>query len=402
MDFDLLRSLNLNLGSLQIGFLVSCFLFGSLSVQALIYNRKFAPKDARWLKFLVLAIWLLELGELGCIAHGLYYITITKSGQFLALLHPPRTIGASFLIGSLTGPLIEAFYVSRLLRFSGRLPVALVGWALALARCAGWVFLGTRVLLSTSLSAFVNEFGWLLAMLLGVSAVIDLTISVWIAYFLAQQRSRAQSSTNESARQLLDRVILWTLQTGVITSLSFLVTLVCYLVLGDYLIWLAVLAMLTKGAFAIAISLELYLSPSVSSNCFLASLNARSSTKFQRRGDGPRPAHARGGSRATRTGGASASLHNTAHSLVNGIIDLYQLSSHAEQEQQRQDSEHPTLLVGDRPYGHALADTADRSTSRASFTGAGGDIYDRSAFSPDGTVVSVATAQSRRSGYWAL
>ncbi|KAJ6597273.1 hypothetical protein DFH09DRAFT_115306 [Mycena vulgaris] len=301
MDFPL----NPNLGALKIGFLASGFFFGVLTVQALIYNRKFAT-DHWALKLLVASIWLLELGQFGCVAHAIYIITITESGNLLALLSPPRTIGVSFLLGSAVGPLVEAFYVSRLLRFSGKVYPAILGWILAFLRFGGWVFLAVHVITMTSIAQFVDDFGWLFAMLLGLSATIDLTISAWIAYFLARRRSRS-TLQSESARQLLDRVILWTLQTGVITSLAFLVTLICYLLLGQYLIWLAVLAVLTK----------------VSSNCFLASLNARASTRTRARtGDGSGFEH----QSRPRWSQNHGSQHHAGQSVVGNIIDMYQSS----------------------------------------------------------------------------
>jgi len=348
MGFPL--NVNLQVGSLQIGFLTSGFLFGALTVQALIYNRKFR-RDHWTLKLLVAVIWFFELGQLCCVAHAIYIVTITQSGNLLALLVPPRTIGASFLLGCTVGPLVEAFYVSRLLRFSGKLYVALVGWSLALARFGGWVFLAVRVILTKSLSEFVDDYGWLFASLLGLSGIIDLSISTWIAYFLARRRSRTRTTAqNESTRQLLDRVILWTLQTGVITSLSFLITLVCYLLLGEYLVWLAVLAILTK----------------VSSNCFLASLNARSSTLIHsRNSDSGDHSH-------SRTNG-STSLHNTVHSIVGNIIEMYGVSSDAESSSHFQWIHQTRVSLGN----------------------------ERSTFSPDGTASSVASSR-RSSGYWAL
>lgn len=133
-------------------------------------------------------------------------MTISESGNLLAVLSPPKTIGTSFLLGSTVGPLVEvkfnsptryirlqetqAFYVSRLLRFSGKVYPAVVGWILAFLRFGGWVFLAVHVITMTSLSQFENDFGWLFSLLLGLSAVIDLTISAWIAYFLARRRSR--------------------------------------------------------------------------------------------------------------------------------------------------------------------------------------------------------------------
>ncbi|KAJ6453458.1 hypothetical protein C8R47DRAFT_1229004 [Mycena vitilis] len=285
--------LNPNLGALEIGFLASGFLFGVLTVQVLIYNRKFG-KDHWALKLLVSVIWFLELGQLGCVAHAAYTMTITESGNLLSLLTPPKTIGASFLLGSTVGPLVEAFYVSRLLRFSGKVYPAIMGWILAFLRFGGWVFLAFHVITMRSLARFVDDFGWLFAMLLGLSAVVDLTISAWIA---------------ESARQLLDRVILWTLQTGVITSLSFLVTLICYLILGQYLIWMAVLAILTK----------------VSSNCFLASLNARASART--RGKSNNAVERRSQPRWSQN--LNSFNHPTQSALaVDNIIDLYRSEDH--------------------------------------------------------------------------
>ncbi|KAJ7096477.1 hypothetical protein C8R43DRAFT_263548 [Mycena crocata] len=367
MDFPL----NPNLGALEIGFLASGFFFGVLTVQALIYNRKFA-KDHWSLKLLVAVIWFFELGQLGCVAHAHYIMTITDSGNPLAILSPPKTIGVSFLLGSAVGPLVEAFYVSRLLRFSGKVYPAVVGWILAFLRFGAWVFLAVRVILMANLHEFVDDYGWLFAMLLGLSAVIDLTISAWIAYFLARRRSR-NSLHNESARQLLDRVILWTLQTGVITSLSFLITLICYLLLGQYLIWLAVLAILTK----------------VSSNCFLASLNARASTRLRGRsnsagpGQGnnshPQPRWSQNHGMSVRSNSSVTHQRNLTrhqqtnggHSIVGNIIDLY----------------------------HDDLDEVEEA-SHFHTTHNGGSLgNDRSAFSPDGTMIS---ATSTRSGYWAL
>jgi hypothetical protein len=341
MDFPL----NPNLGALQIGFLASGFFFGVLTVQALIYNRKFAT-DHWTLKLLVAVIWFFELGQLGCVAHASYHMTITESGNLLAILRPPKTIGVSFLLGSTVGPLVESFYVSRLLRFSGKVYPAVLGWILALLRFGGWVFLAFHVITMQSLGEFVDDFGWLFAMLLGLSAVIDLSISAWIAYFLARRRSRS-TLQSESARQLLDRVILWTLQTGVITSLAFLVTLICYLLLGQYLIWMAVLAILTK----------------VSSNCFLASLNARASTRVPGRNNGSGLERSQ-----PRWPQNPGSRHHPGQSEVGNIIDMYQSWDH--------ESHFQTIHRSAGSFGN-----------------------DRSAFSPDGTVISAA---STRSGYWAL
>ncbi|KAJ7188287.1 hypothetical protein C8R46DRAFT_1205463 [Mycena filopes] len=351
MDFPL----NPNLGSLEIGFLASGFLFGVLTVQALIYNRKFS-KDHWALKLLVAVIWFFELGQLGCVAHASYTMTITHSGNPLYILRPPQTIGFSFLVGSAVGPLVEvpslsncfirtltnepwqAFYVSRLLRFSGKIYPALVGWVLAFLRFGGWVFLAVHVILMKSLSQWVDDFGWFFAMLLwnqrghrphdrGVDSILF--------------GPKTPENSGHGAKR--KRATAFGSSHPVDPSNG------CnnkYLILGEYLIWMAVLAILTK----------------VSSNCFLASLNARASTRTR--------------GRSNSVGGRSqphwsqnhgvGSFNNPEQSVVGNIIELYQISE------------------------------ADFQTTHR-----GGSVGNaRSAFSPDGTVISAVS--SFRSGYWAL
>ncbi|KAJ7595500.1 hypothetical protein C8J56DRAFT_384545 [Mycena floridula] len=255
MDPIPLSVLNWNLGALVAGFLASNFFFGILTMQAIKYHSQF-PED-RWVtKLLVGAVWTLELGQLGCVYHAIYTITIVRSGDITALLDPPRTVGAAFLLASCIGPAAEAYYVSRLYRYSTHIYPAALGWSTALVRLGGWIFLSVQLIKLGSISEFKTKFGWLFAILLAVSAFIDLAVAGWIGYFLGKHRQRGRSN---SVADMLDRAIIGTLKTGVITSIAFLGTLVCYLVLGDHLVWMAVSAVLTK----------------VSSTCLLATLNAR-------------------------------------------------------------------------------------------------------------------------------
>lgn len=83
---------------------------------------------------------------------------------------------------------LQAFYISRLLKFSGKLYPALFCWALVCLRLGGWVLLSVNAIKMQSLIEFKTKFGWLFGMLLGASAGIDLIVAAWIGYFLAKQR----------------------------------------------------------------------------------------------------------------------------------------------------------------------------------------------------------------------
>ncbi|KAJ8463498.1 hypothetical protein ONZ45_g17561 [Pleurotus djamor] len=272
-------SLDLTLGALEIGFMVSGCLFGVLTAQVAVYNRNFQARDNWLTRLLVGAIWCLELGQLLTHFHGIYYLVVIHHQNKLALLlPPPRSVGVSFLISSCIGPLVESFYVSRFFRLSKHLLPALLGWGLALCRLAGWLYISVHALRMTSFTHFTDQFGWLLETLFSASAFIDLAIALANFYYLAKSRSR---TTQGPLIMTIDRIIAWTLQTGLITSISFVITLLCFLFSRQNLIWMAVSSTITKGRLQLS---SLKSSPlltlpltilAVFSNCLLASLNAR-------------------------------------------------------------------------------------------------------------------------------
>jgi hypothetical protein len=73
-------NLNDTLGALEIGVLISLFLFGIVTVQTSVYYDRF-PKDPWHVKFLVAFVWVLELGHSLLISYLIYSTTITWYGQ---------------------------------------------------------------------------------------------------------------------------------------------------------------------------------------------------------------------------------------------------------------------------------------------------------------------------------
>ncbi|KAJ6498122.1 hypothetical protein C8R47DRAFT_1212446 [Mycena vitilis] len=73
-------SMDGTLGALEIGSTGSVFLFGILTVQVYIYQRTYSA-DSRFIKALVGAVWMLELGHTITTNHAVYYMTITAFGR---------------------------------------------------------------------------------------------------------------------------------------------------------------------------------------------------------------------------------------------------------------------------------------------------------------------------------
>jgi len=247
-------NLNYTVGAIEVGVLVSMFLFGVVSCQTWVYYRRF-PTDAVLLKLLVATIWFLELGHTIAITHYLYTMTVLEFGNVFALVSPPKSLGSSILFSAFIGPLVQAWFAYRVLKLSAEAYIPAFCWLLSFLRCAATVAVGIEALLSTNLLVFKVQWKWLLTFILAVGAAVDVIIASSLCYFFRQLRATSFKRTVK----VINQMMIWTIETGLLTSVAAVTMLVCFLLMQDNFIWIAIYTFLAK----------------LFSNSFLVSLNAR-------------------------------------------------------------------------------------------------------------------------------
>ncbi|KAJ7188873.1 hypothetical protein C8R46DRAFT_1205992 [Mycena filopes] len=89
-----------------------------------------------------------------------------------------------------------------------------------------------------NLHSFLVQWGWAALCIWGVSAVNDLIIAATLVFLLYRSRSDVHKRT----AALVDKLIQWTIETGMVTSIVGLVTLVCYVKMRYNFIWVAFFA----------------------------------------------------------------------------------------------------------------------------------------------------------------
>ncbi|KAF7328892.1 hypothetical protein MVEN_02518900 [Mycena venus] len=215
---------NGTIGAYQIGVLISCVLLGVMTTQTYIYYSRF-PEDPPILKVLVAFVWVCEVAHAICIAHALYHFTIVDFG------HPER------LFSRLPVSLDTAIFFSALIEQSGSVVTFIVTLRLP------------------SLQSYIAHWSWLSISQWSASAVNDILTTATLVVLLYNQRRSAQRKTVA----LVDKIIVWTIETGMLTSALAIFMIIFYLTMKERMIWL--------GAYVI--SSRLY------SNSLLASLNSR-------------------------------------------------------------------------------------------------------------------------------
>ncbi|KAF8215199.1 hypothetical protein K438DRAFT_1800866, partial [Mycena galopus ATCC 62051] len=112
---------------------------------------------------------------------------------------------------------------------------------------------------ATSLVTYEVQWKWVLTTLWSVSIVNDLTVTATLVAILMGERDNAYKRT----AALVDRLILYTIETGMLTSMSSIAVLACFVAMPANFIWTTLFALNAR----------------VMSNSLLASLNSRTTLR---------------------------------------------------------------------------------------------------------------------------
>ncbi|KAF9477343.1 hypothetical protein BDN70DRAFT_114943 [Pholiota conissans] len=246
--------LNDTIGAMQIGSLFGVFLFGIVSLQTFNYYSTYT--DDEWAnKVMVAIVWLLEIGHTLGINYEVYRATITLYGQPWLLVRFPG-IGAVTVFGGAITLITQTFFALRLLKLLPR-PwhnIGLVCIVISFIRFVVSVYLTVEGIVLPNIDIYREKCKWIVSAMFISSAFVDIAIAVSMLYYLARQRKQVKRIS-----RLLDRLVTYTIRSGLLTSIAAIVVILCFQLMQDNFIWLGVYTFVAK----------LY------SNSLLSALNAR-------------------------------------------------------------------------------------------------------------------------------
>ncbi|KAJ7027971.1 hypothetical protein C8F04DRAFT_1291942 [Mycena alexandri] len=215
MTANLSVDLSTTLGADEIGVLFSYFLFGVATSQAYVYYSRF-PNDSVKLKTLVAIVWLAELGRIVCVGSGLFTYTIFNYGHLETVVGPlPKSLDTAILIGGIPIICVQGFFSFRIYAFSKRFFVPIFIWVVTSMRCISGTALMVTSLRMKSIVEFEMQWGWLFTAFWGFSVASD------------------RPSGQKRTVALIDKLILWTLETGMLTSVTIILEVICFHTMKD-------------------------------------------------------------------------------------------------------------------------------------------------------------------------
>ncbi|KIK52347.1 hypothetical protein GYMLUDRAFT_251289 [Collybiopsis luxurians FD-317 M1] len=214
-------TLDNTLGALFNGVIVGAALWGVGSLQLYIYFYKF-PKDRLLLKSTVLAAWIFDSVHQALISHIIYYYLVQHFFDPAALEHYVWSQNYQPLFEALTGFIVQSFFVYRIFTLSkGSYILTAIPSLLVIAKLAcslSYVGQGSRL---TTTTQFVHDLRPISEAINGVTAAGDITITILLCWLLYHSRTSI-SRTN----YVINRLILYTVNTGALTSICAIITLI--------------------------------------------------------------------------------------------------------------------------------------------------------------------------------
>ncbi|KAJ7789765.1 hypothetical protein B0H14DRAFT_2535919 [Mycena olivaceomarginata] len=221
-------------GAVQIGVILSYALFGVTTTQAYTYYCRF-PGDPRMLKALVAFVWICEISSTVCVGHLNYTFSILDFGHpELILGTPPKSLSTSVIFSGFTTACVHSFFAFRIYTFTQKLYIPCFIWCIAFLHLVGRIVIFITALQATSFPVYVAEWDWLLTTNWALSVASDVVIATTLVVVLYRRRSYA----HEKTVAVLDRLIVWTIETGMLTGIMSIIIISCFLTMKKNFVWM--------------------------------------------------------------------------------------------------------------------------------------------------------------------
>ncbi|KDR66244.1 hypothetical protein GALMADRAFT_1160882 [Galerina marginata CBS 339.88] len=209
-------------GPMLIGVFCSSILYGVLVVQVYNYWLTY-KKDLRIIRYLILYLFLVETIHTAIAMYMMYQPLIINFGSGLVFRDFPTALPAEPILTILISTPIQVFIAWRIWRIQNSFWIPAFVCVLAAVSAAGGIWTGIVVVVigvfAGTPQAYPAVYLWLVS-----AATADIMITGSLAVILLRRKTGLPSDA------VISRIVLFTIQTGLLTSISAVVDVVLLLV----------------------------------------------------------------------------------------------------------------------------------------------------------------------------
>ncbi|KAF9479656.1 hypothetical protein BDN70DRAFT_674275 [Pholiota conissans] len=230
-------------GALLLGGLFASLLSGLVIIQSVIYYKVY-PRDSNRLKFLVLAVLVLDICHTGFIWAALWSYLVVNYGLASGIDIIHWNVALTIVMTAILTLLVHLFFANRIYLLSKKnlwltIPLVLFAVLRLVSACvttAEMLHLGTY-------SKFKEEIRWIFTTGLALSSVIDVLITS--SLFALLHASRADSES-PGLNAVIDALIRYAFETGSLTCAGTVISMICWLAMPNNLIFMGLHFVISK------------------------------------------------------------------------------------------------------------------------------------------------------------
>jgi len=243
------REQEISLGMIVLGLIFSSMLYGVMLTQTYKYYQRFR-RDPFFIKLLVFLVWLLNTLSMFFVGHSSWYYLVTNGPRNIFTWSLNVELALSVMLSGIS----ESFLAFRVYRLSGgKYWLTTILLSLALMHFVSGQVAAIKLLLLNS-SARFSSMMVPSVLRLSSAATCDTAIAVSLTYFLDKKRTGFKRSD-----EIINYLILFSINSGLATSMISVASLVTYLVDPKLMMYTALCFLISR----------------VYANTFLCSLNSR-------------------------------------------------------------------------------------------------------------------------------
>ncbi|KAF8964200.1 hypothetical protein BDZ97DRAFT_916976 [Flammula alnicola] len=251
-------SLDTTYGAAFVGLVGSAVLYGVTLLQTFLYYKQY-PNDSWLTKAIVFLLWVLDTTHLILCTIAIYSYLVTNFNNPSALGRSTWSMNLQTDCNGLIGLIVECFFARRVWRMSGNVIITGVIVILACIHFGLGVFFTVKGFILVEVTRFPTLI-WVTSTGLGSAAAADIIIAISLCYYLT--KSRTGFARTDS---LISTLIVYSLTTGLITSVIAFICVVTFATMPTNFVWLGFFWLIGKCYV----------------NSLLAALNSRDSLREQ-------------------------------------------------------------------------------------------------------------------------
>ncbi|EKM55163.1 uncharacterized protein PHACADRAFT_255591 [Phanerochaete carnosa HHB-10118-sp] len=223
------------LGAALIGGFVAAMSYGIMSLQTYNFFQQYG-QGATVLKHIIRTLWAMHTLHFAFVAQGVYTVLVTDFSNIAAITTSPWSIGAASFVNAIMTMTVHCSYCHRVWKLSNnsRFPIIPLV-CMAIATFAFSLSSDIKLLILPSFSSYKST-EWLLFAALVCGCSTDLCIALWLCWWLLRQRKGLSGQTHS----MVNTIIVYTVATGLITSVVALAELITGAALPDTYIFIGI------------------------------------------------------------------------------------------------------------------------------------------------------------------